>query len=636
MKIAVELADTDLKNKAPDQICKLRLRMLATSDVHAHLLAWDYYADRASDGVGLVRVAALIRQARAEAANCVYFDNGDLIEGSPLGEFVVQQSCPDISMVHPMIAALNALGCDAATLGNHEFSYGMPFLEAALRGADYPVVTANILRHKGSDAAQDVPVFTPWVILDRVFVAEDGRRCVLRIGVLGLTPPQVLDWDKAQLPSDLQARDMLAVAAHHIPLLRAAGADIVVVLAHTGVGAEHVIPLAENVGRQLAALPGIDALILGHEHLVFPAQVVPEGGQLGGVAAVMPGTYGSHLGLIDLDLEQTDLGWRVVAAQSAVRPIARHDEAGGVVALVADDAGLVAQAAGAHVAARAWMARPVGQSDVALHSYFALVQPTAMQALIAEAQADHLRHVIARTEFAHLPVLSAVAPFKVGGRGGAEHFTAIAPGPLLMRHAADLYVHPNVFAAVAVTGADVLDWLELAVSSYAQVMPGMLDQALLNTAFPATCLEMIAGLDYAIDLSVPGLHAYPAAAAQGGVGRIRGLRFQGRAVTPDMQFALATNSHRMGIVASRWRCAPQMIDDPQGLSSRAVLLRYLARGPQVSAVPPLGWRFCAVPGASVVLETAAAGVDHVAEIAAFRPVDIGRSPDGFQRFRLHL
>ncbi|MGL5008362.1 MAG: bifunctional 2',3'-cyclic-nucleotide 2'-phosphodiesterase/3'-nucleotidase, partial [Paracoccaceae bacterium] len=183
--------------------------------------------------------------------------------------------------------------------------------------------------------------------------------------------------------------------------------------------------------------------------------------------------------------------------------------------------------------------------------------------------------------------------------------------------------------------ADVVNWLEVAASTYAQVMPGIADQPLLSPDYPATCLEMIAGLDYAIDLSVPALHGVPDAGARG-PGRIRDLRYHGRPVTPDMQFALATNSHRIGIVQSRWGREPVMIGDQRRVSSREVLLQFLAREPQVSALPRLGWQFSAVPGASVIIDTAPAASCHLEDIRAFRPQSLGMTPEGFLRFRLHL
>ncbi|MCU0800699.1 MAG: 5'-nucleotidase C-terminal domain-containing protein [Rhodobacteraceae bacterium] len=616
-----------------EQTALVPLRLLATTDLHAHLLGWDYHADRASPATGFARIATLIRQARAEVPNALYFDNGDLIEGSPLAEYIGQKAGKtgpraraggDVDRrMHPMVAALHALGCDAAALGNHEFSFGLPFLTQVVAQAPFPMLSANILR---ADAA---PLFQPWALLSRRLTDTHGQAHDLRIGVFGLTPPQVLEWERTHLPPDLQARDICSAAQTAISALQAAGADLIIAMAHSGIGAAGAPQAAENAGWQLATLPGLDVLILGHEHLV---QAAP----LQGVPAVIAGAYGSHLGLIDLELERGPRGWCVRSARPHLRATARRDPQGHAEPLVPEDAAIVAQSKGVHAATRRWMARQIGQTDIALHSYFAVLQPGAMQALIAEAQADHLRDLIKGTAWADLPVLSSVAPFKAGGRGGPGHFTAVPPGPILMRHAADLYMHPNRFAAIEVTGADLRDWLEISASSYALMQPGLQDQPLLDPDFPATCLEMIAGLTYRIDLTAPARHGIRSTRPQAGPGRIRDLCHQGRPLTDDMRFVLATNSHRLGIVGGRWQRGLQMVADPCALATREVLIRYLAAGHDLSGLPPLSWGFVAMPGTSMVLDTAIAASRHIEEIRAFHPESLGLTAEGFLRFRLQM
>ncbi len=653
MTVAVQLRQSE-------PAATLRLRVLATTDLHGHLLPWDYYRDMPLDGFGLARVATLIRQARAEAENCLYFDNGDLIEGSPLAEYAIEAGAQAQPVPHPMIAALNALGCDAAALGNHEFSYGLGHLKASLLTANYPVLSANILTHKGMSASDDTPLFAPWAMLERSFTDTAGVEHILRIGLLGLTPPQMLDWDKAVLPADVRARDMVETARYYVPIIRACGADVVVVLAHTGLGAAAAtgaqaglqpglqtatglgrnLPMDENVGLGLSALPGIDALVLGHEHQTFPQPVgsTASSGLVGQVPVVMPGAYGSHLGIIDLDLIRADGIWRIDRAQAACRAIAARGVQGQSVPLVGVDPDLAARAEAAHQATRAWMARPVGRSDVPLHSYFAIATPTAMQALIAAAQAAHLADLVAGTVWQGLPILSAVAPFKTGGRGGPDHFTAVPAGPLHMRNAADLYVHPNHFAAIVMTGAQLRIWLERAASTYAHLRAGGQDQPLLNPAVPATCLDMIYGVTCLIDLSQPAAFVSPTGVATGHTGRIRDLRFRGTVVQDSMRFALATNSHRLGVMLGVMEGAgSEVIADGTGQpASREVLLRHLGRGTGTASTAPTAWAFSPMPGTSVVLDTSPDAVPFVADIAAFAPDDLGVTTDGFQRFRLHL
>lgn len=613
------------------------LRLLATSDLHAHLLAWDYYADRPSDAVGLARVASLMAVARAEVADCIYVDNGDLIEGNPLAD---HQAADTAEPLHPMVAALNALGCDAATLGNHEFSHGMPYLRRALAGVQFPVVSANMLTRKGETPRDDMTLVRRSVILERCVTDQMGCSHPLRVGIFGLTPPQVLDWDGARIDEPLLARDMPEAAAHAISCLRAEGADLVVALAHTGLGQPDGPAAGDNVGLRLGGLPGLDALVLGHAHQVFPSAefagmpgVDLVAGTVGGVPAVMPGTHGSHLGVIDLTLVRCPDGWQVVGGRAEARPIAMRDGAGRQQALVRDDPALAALAAPAHRAVRDWMAQPIGRADTPLHSFFTLVDDAPMQRLIAGAQACHLRDLIAGTAHADLPVLAAVAPFKTGGRAGPQHFTHIPAGPLLMRHVADLYCFPNVFAAMVLTGACLADWLERAVSAYARVVPGGVDQPLLDPAFPAFGIEMIAGLTYGVDLAAPARYDAQGRQVAAG-GRVRDLSFAGAPVAPGARFALATNSYRVGVVR-RQTGGGEII--PSGADTmRDILLRQIAAHQVVPPAPPPGWALLPQPGTSVVLDTSPLAIDHMAELARFEPEPLGLTEAGFLRFRLHL
>jgi 2',3'-cyclic-nucleotide 2'-phosphodiesterase / 3'-nucleotidase len=584
-------------------------------------------------------VAALIAAARAEVGNCLYVDNGDLIEGNPLADHQVMARP---GSVHPMIAALNALGCDAATLGNHEFSHGMAFLRRALADARYPVVSANILTRRGARPGDDDTLVAPYVILDRMVADQTGVLHPLRVGVFGLTPPQVLDWDGARIGEPLAARDMLEAAAHAMACLRAAGADLVVALAHTGLGGVQMATGAENVGVLLAALPGLDALVLGHAHQVFPspdfaacATIDLQRGTVHGTPTVMPGTHGSHLGVIDLTLIRDAGRWRVCDGRAAARPIALHDATGQAQALVADDPGLLALAAPAHQAVRDWMAQPIGQTAVTLHSFFALVADAPMQRLIAAAQAQHLRRIIADTPMADLPVLSAVAPFKTGGRGGATNFTHVPAGPLLMRHVSDLYTFPNTFAAVMLTGAEVATWLERAVSAYARLDPDTPDQVLLDPVFPGFGIEMIAGVTYTVDLAAPARYDVRGDPVGPGQGRIRDLCFAGRAIDPDARFALATNSYRVGVMRSVCATPPRQIATGSN-TMRDILRHQIAAHRVLPAAPPPSWRLRPLPGTSVVIDTGPDAVAYLDDIARFHPQDLGLTERGFRRFRLHL
>jgi 2',3'-cyclic-nucleotide 2'-phosphodiesterase/3'-nucleotidase len=243
---------------------RIRLRLMATTDLHVNVLPYDYFREARDDTVGLARTAALIAQARSEAKNSLLFDNGDNIQGSPLGDYVAYRRGMRPGDTHPMIAAMNALGYACGTLGNHEFNYGLDFLDRAFAGANFPAVCANVVKADGA------PLIRPWLLLDQAVEDETGGRHRLAVGVIGFVPPQILQWDKTHLQGKVTAIDIVDAAAAQVPLLKAAGADIVVALCHSGIAGGPRRGGEENAALHLAAVDGIDAVFAGHQHLVFP------------------------------------------------------------------------------------------------------------------------------------------------------------------------------------------------------------------------------------------------------------------------------------------------------------------------------------------------------------------------------
>lgn len=617
-----------------------RLRILATSDLHAHVTPWDYLGNRASPATGLARIASLIARARAETGCCLLVDNGDFLQGSPLGD-VAALKASGVGL-HPMIAAMNALAYDAATLGNHEFSHGLDFLTDHLQGARFPVVAANLVRRLGASVAEDVPLVPPRIILRRRLRDPSGVERPLAIGILGFAPPQTTQWDHAKLGHAVAARDILEAAPHHIARLREEGADLVLALSHSGIGAETGQPWMENASAALAALPGIDALVTGHTHQTFPAPdfsasaaVDPVAGTLWGKPAVMPGFYGSHLGLIDLDL-RWEGRWRVTGGQSSLRPIAERLPSGRLVARTRSAPAILALAEPAHRATRAWARRVVGSCRHPLHSYFAMISASPAIRLIARAQAAHVADVLRDGPHAHLPVLSVAAPFHCGGRGGPENYTHVEAGRLSMRHVFDLYPHPNTVAALLLTGAELHGWLERSFSQFRQVIPDAQDQELLDMDFPSFNFDLVEGLTWEVDLSAPGRHDCRGEVVRPEASRIRRLSWQGRPLEPDQRFVLATNSYRVngsgGFAVAR--------PDHQILNglraSRDVLMDYIASAGEIPPPDPPNWRFRPMPGTSVCFDSAPGAASHLEDLAPLRAEALGITPPGFRRFRLHL
>ena len=440
------------------------LRIMETTDLHVHLYPYDYYSDQEVDTVGLARTAAHIADIRAEATNSILLDNGDFLQGNPMGDYIAYERGMPEGAMHPVIKALNTLDFDASTLGNHEFNYGLPFLMNSLAGADFPVVSANVVKEQGASPREDVTLVRPYVILDRELTDGAGETHPIRIGIIGFVPPQIMNWDRKHLEGNVTTRDIVRTAEAWVPQMREEGAEIIVALSHSGIGpAEHVEGM-ENASVPLARVEGIDAVLTGHSHLVFPSDTFVEfpgvdvaAGTIEGKPGVMGGFWGSHLGVIDLLLERDGTSWRVVSGESATRPISERQEDRSVVALVESDPEVLEAVAQEHRETLDYIRRPVGKTAAPLYSYFALVADDPSVQVVSIAQKWYIEQMLRGTPYEGLPILSAAAPFKAGGRGGPNYFTEIKPGPLAIKDMADIYIYPNTIRVVKITGAQVYD-----------------------------------------------------------------------------------------------------------------------------------------------------------------------------------
>src|SRR5208283_163934 len=105
--------------------------------------------------------------------------------------------------------------------------------------------------------------------------------------------------------------------------------------------------------------------------------------------------------------------------------------------------------------------------------------------LVNEAQRAYAAPLAAaRADLASLPVLSAAAPFKCGGRNGPDYYTDVAPGPIAIKDVADIYPYPNALRVVKIDGSTVREWLERSASIFLRIDPSLAgEQPLLGPAF---------------------------------------------------------------------------------------------------------------------------------------------------------
>ncbi|MDF2922239.1 MAG: 2,3-cyclic-nucleotide 2-phosphodiesterase [Paenibacillaceae bacterium] len=548
--VAVSLAIPFTAAAAGDT-ATVSLRIMETTDLHVNMVNYDYFADKPTDEYGLAKTATLIKQYRQEADNSLLFDNGDLIQGNPLGDYVATIDPLQQGETHPVYKAMNLLDYDAGNLGNHEFNYGLEFLETSLAGSDFPYVNANIyVDDHDQDEANDKNLYTPYLILDKEVTDNAGGKHQLKVGVIGFVPPQITQWDKAKLEGKVVVKDIVKTAEKFVPEMKAKGADIIVAIPHSGF---EVIPQADNLENSvlyLSQVKDITAILFGHAHKIFPSAAF-EGqtgvdlkkGTINGIPAVEPGFWGNNLGIIDLTLELADGKWTVVDSLASVKPI--YDSVNKK-PLVEADQQILDAVKEDHEHTLAYVRGPVGTTTAPINSWFALMQDDPSIQIVTNAQKWYVEKHLQGTDYEGVPVLSAGAPFKAGGRQGPNYYTNIPTGDIAIKNVADLYLYSNTVNAVLITGAELKEWLEWSAGQFNQINPASPDkQDLVNADFPTYNFDVIDGVSYQIDVTQPAKYKANGETLNVEASRIVNLKYADKPIDPAQKFVVASNNYRV-------------------------------------------------------------------------------------------
>jgi len=621
------------------------LAILETSDLHSSVVGYDYFKLAADPSLGLDRTAALIAQARRDFPNTLLFDNGDTIQGNALGDYQATVDPLKCGQLLGIYKAMQKIGYDGIGIGNHDFNFGLAYLgqvtgqrlhvegvpTRTCGGPGFPVVLANVYSAKTGK-----PLFTPYRILTRRIQAVDANgkpfAASVKVGIIGFTPPAILNWDRRWLEGKITTAGLVETAQRYLPEMRAKGAEVVVVISHGGLDASPYSPAMENGNYHLARMSsrvgGIDALLLGHSHQAFPnpsstvaqfnlPDVDKVKGRVFGVPTVMANLWGKNLGVVRLQLRHDGKRWHAEQDAAIVENRSTQQPDKGYVAA---DPAVMDLVKDEHEATIRYVKTPIGSADFRMSTYFADVGDVSAIQIVNQAQADYARKYVQANlpQYAQLPVLSVSAPFKSGSAGVAD-YTDVAAGDLALNNAADLYLYPNALALVKVDAAGLKAWLEKAASRFNTIDPDKsAPQELVNTGFAGYNFDTVTSpaLRYEIDVTqAPGQ-------------RIRNLQFDGKPLAEGQQFLVATNNYRAsgggnfpGLDGSRTVfAAPD--------ASRDVLIAYIKDARRLSRTAnglDRSWRFAkvAVKGPVVFhsapgkLELArAAGLENVTQLAA--------------------
>ncbi|WP_294226473.1 bifunctional 2',3'-cyclic-nucleotide 2'-phosphodiesterase/3'-nucleotidase [uncultured Shimia sp.] len=614
---------------------RVALRVMATSDVHATLLDYDYSKDSATTLGSLARAATVIEAARQDVLATLLVDNGDFLEGAAIAD--PYEGGAGAGEENPVVQALNALRFDAIGLGNHEFNMPAEDVRAALLALKAPVLCANLHLSKDHDASVYADLWQPNVVLNVAAEDENGRRYDLRVGLFSVLPPQVVAWDALRIAGRLVAEEMVSAARRQVSELRRQGADLVVALAHSGIRDVAHSEETENVAVAVAGLDGVDAIVAGHVHRVFPSPsfghsdvIDPDVGTLHGKPAVMPGVHATHVGQIDLALRCTDGAWQVEGHHVQVHDLREGSGTAPVEASV-----VVSAVEAAHNRTVTHMRRTIGRVVEPVTSYFSMVKGDCASRLVAEAKLAFARRELVGTGLERLPLIASVAPLKCGGRAGAFHYVDVSPGAVSARVIADMQPYSNHVNVVQTRGRDVVEWLEKGCAVYNQLFAGETGQFLHDRDTPTYNREAIYGLSYAVDLSEPARYAVDGSLINPQARRVSNICWRGVQIAPEQEFLLVTNDYRGGGGGNFPGAGRGRVVEIAPARVRDVLAQHIAEYSGERDAKLDTWHLRQMPDVTAMFDTGP-GSAAVLGIAGLPLRSLGAVDGGFVRYELDM
>ena len=470
----------------PPPVEEVDLVVAATTDVHGRLRAWDYYTGAPEPARGLTRAATIVDSLRsANPRRVVLVDAGDLLQGNPL-TFVAARVAGDSLHPHPVAAAMNAMDYDAAAVGNHEFNYGLPTLRRMIGEAHFPMLAANAYTPNGRHA------FDAWKMVERQGV---------KIALVGGTTPGSNLWDRDNLAGHVVVRDIVPSVRDAVTAAREAGAEVVVVLLHSGLDEPSSYDTvstgvaSENVSARVAReVPGIDLIVYGHSHKELGDSAI------GGALLMQPKNWATSVAVAHLRIVRDGARWHVADKRSVLIPSAGHDE----------NAALLAATDRAHRATIAYVSQPIGTTPVLWRADSARVVDTPLIDFILDVERK-----------ASGAQLASTAAFSLDAN--------LPAGDVTVARLAALYPYDNTLRKIWITGRQLRDYLEFSGRYFRSDAAGTVG---VDPSIPGFNFDIVAGADYTIDVSKP-------------VGaRITRLEYRGRPIAPTDSFTFALNNYR--------------------------------------------------------------------------------------------
>ncbi|SCH63765.1 Trifunctional nucleotide phosphoesterase protein YfkN precursor [uncultured Clostridium sp.] len=580
-------------NNEKESKTTIDFKVMATSDLHANLMNYDYYTGSTTNNSGLVKAATVIKEEKAKANksknanvdNVLLVDNGDTIQGTPLANLYAIKQPVKPGQKYPVYEALESLGYDMTTIGNHEVNYGMDFIKQITKAnTSMGMVCANL-----RDAKTKELVFDPYKIVTEKVVDSNGVERELKIGVTGVVPTQILNWDKVILNGEVTVDEMDEAVKTYTKEMKDKGADIVVVLAHTGYGDETTdVKGAENAGYAISMIDDVDVVVGGHVHRSAKYNVKKSNGDI--TQYVQPLNNAKEVGVVDLKIDVIedgdDVTYAINDSETKINNISTKGKE--------NDEATEAVVKEYHEATDAYVNEKSGEVTKDLNSFFTLVADDPSIQIVSDAQKAYVEKLIedndpSLVKYSDLPILSAAAPFKAGSSAG--NYVDIKAGGLAIRDLSNLYKYDNTMAVIKLTGADVKEWLEFCANMFNTIDPNSTkEQDLINRDFPTFNFDVIDGVEYEIDVTQEPKYDKKGNVINENSSRIYNLTYNGKPIDLEQEFLIATNNYRAGGDSFPWngRQVPVYTTTDE---SRDVLKKYIEDAGKLEPSVDNNWKF---------------------------------------------
>lgn len=439
------------------------LRLIFTSDIHGQVTTEDYENGTVFTTGGLSRTATLIKEAKGEVdgSNSMLFDLGDSLYDYTT-DYIYNY---DSSAKQPVYSALAMLGYDAITLGNHDFDYTLSYIQEQLKasGLEEKVVLSNV-----KDVNTNKNVWAENKIIEKTVVTDSGRNLTVKVGLIGETVPS-LSKKRTSYTGILQTEDIVQNVETEAAILKQKGADIVVVLAHSGIGKEKPEPMDANTGYALTKIENVDAVLCGHYHTDFPSEDVTlynslpgvdlETGLVNGKNLIQVKDRGASIGIADLYLSDADNKISIVDRKTSLRKVDANTEVDSEINASMGDWAKTFLLDCTEILCEI-------DDDTELQNYFGTLEDTDLIQLMNNIKISYGIGYISREadDYKNYPVIAASSYIKYGSGDGNDYIDIAEE--FKRSNMYDLINYKTGLYLYEMTGEQIREWLEWSASCY--------------------------------------------------------------------------------------------------------------------------------------------------------------------------